>query len=507
MGPTLATLVGTPGLDLRVRAAAAALSRRVQWVHVSELTDPTPFLEGGELLLTTGIGPGADPTAQAAYVRQLCAAGVAALGYGTGLPAPEVPVGLLATAEEHGLPVVEVPRRTPFIAISKVVARAVAGEEFAAVAAAYRAQQALTAAALRPDGPTAVVRRLSGALMAWVVLLDPAGGTRCAEPRNGVDRIGALREEVARLRGHRAPASASFTVGGDEVVLQSLGADGQVRGFLAVGRPDRLSPTDRTVLNTAVSLLTVAAQRSRAVDVARRELRRGVLRLALAGEPGAARATAGDDLPGEPLVVAQLAGSPEALATAAEALDTRAAWVGEPVFHAPLDGAAPLVVLVAADGELRPWLAELPDRVRGVRLGWAEPATLAELAEAYRQAGQALATAHRCGRAALGFAEIAVGGVLPLFDGASGRAFAAALLRPLLRHDRSGRGELVDSLRAWLAHHGQWDPAAAALGVHRHTLRNRITRAEALLGRDLGSADLRAELWFALRLLDAGKPM
>jgi PucR family transcriptional regulator, purine catabolism regulatory protein len=94
--------------------------------------------------------------------------------------------------------------------------------------------------------------------------------------------------------------------------------------------------------------------------------------------------------------------------------------------------------------------------------------------------------------------------VLPLVDGTAGRAFAEALLGPLLRHDRCGRGELVDSLRAWLAHHGQWDPAAAALGVHRHTLRNRITRAEALLGRDLGTADLRAELWLALRLLDAG---
>ncbi|GDY28618.1 PucR family transcriptional regulator [Gandjariella thermophila] len=506
MGPTLATLVDTPGLDLRVCAAAGALRRRVHWVHVSELADPTPFLEGGELLLTTGIGPGDDPAGQAEYVRRLCAAGVSALGYGTGLPAPVVPAGLLAAAEEHGLPVVEVPKRTPFIAISKAVARAVASEEFAAVTAAYRAQQSLTAAALRPDAPAAVVHRLAAALRVWAVLLDAAGGVRCAEPRDGVDRVGGLRAEIARLRGHRAPASASFAVAGDEVVLQSLGAEGRVRGFLAVGRPDRLSPTDRHVLNTAVSLLTVAAERSRALDAAHRELRRGVLRLALAGEVAAARATAAGELPAEPLVVAHVAGTREALADAADALDTHAARAGEPVFHAPLDADAPLVVLVAAEGALRPWLAELPEQVRGLRVGCAEPAALTELARAHRQAGQALAAAHRCGRAALGFAEIAAGGVLPLVDETAGRAFAAALLDPLLRHDGSGRGELVDSLRAWLAHHGQWDPAAAALGVHRHTLRNRITRAAALLDRDLGSADVRAELWFALRLLGAGEP-
>ena len=36
--------------------------------------------------------------------------------------------------------------------------------------------------------------------------------------------------------------------------------------------------------------------------------------------------------------------------------------------------------------------------------------------------------------------------------------------------------------------------------MHRHTLRNRMQRVEQLLGRELDSPDLRAELWLALRL-------
>jgi PucR family transcriptional regulator, purine catabolism regulatory protein len=64
--------------------------------------------------------------------------------------------------------------------------------------------------------------------------------------------------------------------------------------------------------------------------------------------------------------------------------------------------------------------------------------------------------------------------------------------------DRAGPGELVHSVRVWLAHHGQWEPAAAQLGVHRHTLRKRVQRAAALLGRDLDEAGARAEVWVAL---------
>ena len=48
------------------RAAAAMLAGgqegdrpALRWVHGSELEDPTPWLKGGEVLLTTGMGVGA----------------------------------------------------------------------------------------------------------------------------------------------------------------------------------------------------------------------------------------------------------------------------------------------------------------------------------------------------------------------------------------------------------------------------------------------------------------
>ncbi|MBW5481488.1 helix-turn-helix domain-containing protein, partial [Streptomyces bambusae] len=83
-------------------------------------------------------------------------------------------------------------------------------------------------------------------------------------------------------------------------------------------------------------------------------------------------------------------------------------------------------------------------------------------------------------------------GLAGLVGEAEARAHAEALLGPL-------SPALRETLRAWLAHHGSWDRSAAALGVHRNTVRQRIARGAALLGRDLDDPDTRMELWFALR--------
>ena len=52
-------------LELEIAAGEAGLDRAVRWVHISELADPTPWLSGGELLLTTGLQLGDERAARA----------------------------------------------------------------------------------------------------------------------------------------------------------------------------------------------------------------------------------------------------------------------------------------------------------------------------------------------------------------------------------------------------------------------------------------------------------
>ncbi|WP_329040983.1 PucR family transcriptional regulator [Streptomyces sp. NBC_00178] len=516
MPPTLASLVQHSALRLTVRAGADRLGTPVRWAHASELADPVPYMEGGELLLVTATNLDArDPATMRRYVRRLAGAGVAGLGFGVGVTYDDIPAALVDAAEEAGLPLLEVPRRTPFLAISKAVSAAIAADQYRSVTAGFEAQRELTRAAVAGDGPAALLTRLAAHIDGWAALYDSSGAVLAAAPEWAARRAARLTPEVERLRDRPAPASAVVgdTEGDDRVELQSLGTGRRARGALAVGTGAALGTAERYAVNSAVALLTLTTARSRALQGAEQRLGAAVLRMLLAGQPDHARAVAGDlyggllDAPFR-LLIAEAA-LPAGTEPLAEALDAAAGRSGETLLMVPegerllvlaVDGGAVAAACVAyaraeEDRPPRESGAEEPDVV----VGLSAPAGPIAVSAAYKQAEQALSVARRRGRVLVEHEELAAGSVLPLLADDAVRAFADGMLRPLQEHDAKGRGDLVASLRAWLSRHGQWDAAAADLGVHRHTLRYRMRRVEEILGRSLDDPDVRMELWLALK--------
>lgn len=106
-------LAELPGLGLELAAGAPGAENAIRWVHVSELADPTPWLEGGELLITTGLGLGETAKARREYVRRLAAHGLAGLAFGIGFGFDEPPAALAEEAERLGFPLLTVPTRCP----------------------------------------------------------------------------------------------------------------------------------------------------------------------------------------------------------------------------------------------------------------------------------------------------------------------------------------------------------------------------------------------------------
>ncbi|MEV0320548.1 PucR family transcriptional regulator [Streptomyces sp. NPDC050658] len=521
MPPTLASLVHHSALKLTVRAGEEHLDAPVRWAHASELTDPVPYMEGGELLLITALKLDAeDPDAMRRYVKRLAAAGVVGLGFAVGVHYEDIPQALVEACEGEGLPLLEVPRRTPFLAISKAVSAAIAADQYRAVTAGFAAQRELTKQALS-DGPEGLLAALAGQVDGWAALYDASGAVVATAPEWASRRAARLTSDVERLRDRTAPASAVVAGAEDRVELHSIGTGRRPRAALAVGTASTLGTAERYALHSAIALLTLTTERNRALHAAEARIGSAVLRMLLAGEPDHARTVAGDlyggllDAPFR-LVVAEVpASAPEGgdpLAGLTDAVESAAARAGEALLVVPygerlvllvVDGGAGAAACVAHAEELESGRPEVREQGAGdetaLLMGLSAPAGPIAAASAYKQAEQALSVARRRGRTLVEHEELAAGSVLPLLADDAVRAFADGLLRALYEHDATGRGDLIASLRAWLSRHGQWDAAAADLGVHRHTLRYRMRRVEEILGRSLDDPDVRMELWLALK--------
>src|SRR5881392_133102 len=196
-------------LDVRLIAGEPSLHLPVRWVHISELLDPTPWLSGGELLLTTGMQLDT-PAQQGEFMARLADHHLAGLGFGTGFKHAGVPEPLLEIAAEREFPVFEVPYEVPFIAITEAAFTQLVNEQYAVLRRALAAQERLERIVLSERGLDALAGALAALIGAAVLVFDPRGEPlvqhefrRPLEPETLAAVSSQLRER-ARRREARA---------------------------------------------------------------------------------------------------------------------------------------------------------------------------------------------------------------------------------------------------------------------------------------------------------------
>lgn len=214
-------------------------AREVQWVHSSDLTDPTPFLTPRTVLLTTGeqfVGPLSKEDADA-YVSRLVAAGTTALGVAIGLRWDRIPPHLVESCERHSLPLIRVPYDTPFIAITRAAARLIESSMHA---------QNIDRMSNSRLAPTAQIARAESALRTAVISLLIAGHRELAEKIADPIIPRLPRGQVTVIALRPSEGSLDRTKFGDGITWGVL--DGQT---LLVCESAQLSSTRKLVVGRA----------------------------------------------------------------------------------------------------------------------------------------------------------------------------------------------------------------------------------------------------------------
>jgi purine catabolism regulator len=517
-------------IDIRLVAGESGLDRPVRWVHISELADPTPWLSGGELLLTTGMNL-ADEESQRAYVERLAAHDLAGLGLGVGFKHPSAPQPLREAAAEHGFPLFEVPYDVPFIAITEKAFSHLVNEQYAILQRALSAHERLERIVLSEQGLDGVAGALAALIGGTAIVYDTRGETLARsdgavplEP-DVLEATGAEVRERAKA-GARRGYAPSGELHGRSLALPIVRAPagGKANGpapqawLVAVKDRGGLAEFDRLVLHQAVTVVALELLRQRVADDTERRLAGDVLSAMVSGE------LAGAELARrlEPFGLRERIGvlvltPPRSVKAAVE--DGLSAGVRDelPGGLAAGTGKFSCALLPLGRGETDEDLFELAERVRarasrdaGVELpagaGRAVPA--ADLRRTFHEARCALEAQALSGEANgdgprqllatyrdLGSFQL----LLSLQDDDALRLFCDSILAPIEDGEGAYGGELMRSLEAFIECNGQWERAARQLYCHRHTLRYRIRRVEELTGRSLDSARDRIDFWLALR--------
>lgn len=496
---TVRWLMAQRRLELALRGGAAGLGRQLDCAVSSELVNAGEWLSGGEVLLTTGMRLADDPDLRRDYLRHLDEVGVAAVGFGVGFGFDAVPPEMSVVADDLGLPLFEVPLPVPFSAITRTVLDQIAAQRSARLVSATKAQPRMTRAAAS-GGSAALVRELADAVGHDVVLLDTGLAVVATAPRTiATADLNRIRDLVMR---DPASAGAVRVTGTATITVARIGSGGRTYGHLGVVGPTALDDVERMLLGHAISLLAIehAAPRQVSRDVA--DVHDDVLALAM--DP----AGAGTVGPGLRRILGRAADpSGRVRAVAFAFTDADAAAHGRrrlvdelehrwrPVF-VHRDGPDVVAVLRGDDRtDLAAGLLTMLNATAPVSGGIGSVTLARDVGESVRQARLA------CRSAAVGQMVDLHGSRSLLAIDPVRRALNDAFdqrLRPVLDHDADHGTALRESLLAYLEANGNWGVAAAAQGVHRHTLRHRIERIEDMLEVDLSDARTRAELLLML---------
>ncbi len=489
---SLSELLYRPELDLSALHLAAP-EAPLRWVATSELADPTPFLEGGEVLLTTGLGSAGWDGEWAPYVARLIDTHACALGLAVGLTHLEAPPSLVRACRERGLNLFTVPRATRFVAISHLAADLLQAERESTTLRSFEAQRALTKAALAPDDVTSLTVTLAELLAGSAVLVDRDGTPTHGPfgPRSDDLDLALIRRQLSRLLPRGRHAAASSTDGDAVTVLRPLGLHARPEAWLAVVVPRRLDDTDRVAMSTAETLLGLTLERHREQRRTERQLRTRAIELLIADEPrtagivlGAATAV-GLTQPtmSRRLRVLRAAGPDDSRQDALTFLEH------EPFLSAHVEDELVVAVGATRASGVAQALAE-----RGLRVGVGRTVPADRSSASHATAGHALATTTASAPIRT-WDDLAVGGVVGLLGRDSAAAFATSFLAPL-----EDEPALLETLTAFLREHGSRGETAVRLGVHRNTVRNRVEQIESRLRRSLDDPQVRVDAWVALQV-------
>ncbi|MGI8312040.1 PucR family transcriptional regulator [Saccharopolyspora hattusasensis] len=509
----------------RVVAGRTLLDRPIRWVHISESTDLTDLLEGGELVLSTGLPLTGGPAAVSDYLTMLGTQQVAGLVVELGTHLRDVPADLERVAEAAGVPVVVLEAEIRFVEVTEQVHRRIVAEQYDEVSFARTTHEVFTSLNMARASSTDIVTRASHILNAPLVLED-LNRHVLAHCAAGESTSQLLDQWAERSRMHDSPSAAKTS--GWSAVRVGVGTERWGRLVLPVEAANE--PRAKMVLERAAQSLQLHRMLQQERDALVVHALGGLLDDMLSGRindetEALVRANALGLKTNKyyvPIVI-RVPQRPDAHPLTQGEIDRRLLTTLRQAIsetgHTAIvsirrEGTVSAVMSCAEpDNALHQVCAGLDIRLsqRDGTNAWVagtapHAATLLAAAQEISEAehvadvGVTMPEVNRLYR----FTDVRLRGLIALIrNDHHVQAFAETELGRLLEHDARNNDDLLSLLRTYLDCGGSKTHTARTTGLSRPTLYTRLQTIERILNIPLDSAESRTSLHTALMILGA----
>jgi purine catabolism regulator len=508
------------------------LSRRhwqepIRWVHVGEVADLSSLLQGGELVLTTGVGLADGPRR---YLRGLADAGALGVVVELGATLPAVPDAVTALAERLDLALVALHRPIKFVDVTEAVHRRIVAAQYDEVAFDRRVHETFTELSMKRATAAAVVDAAARMLDRPVVLEDLAHQVLAVRASGG-ETAAVLRDWERRSR------MSSTSVGDGEVwTATPVGLRGEEWGRLIVPVATADHARALMVLERAAAALAlnrlIEQNRSGLYQQAQSGLIEDVLQRRINDEGETAARAHALGLAKRPRYFPMVVRAERIrLKVDPVAMQRYNVDLLEAVGHAVNSAGHTGLFSVRGHGEIGALVALTPERANpkktlealGARLR-VDVQRVAGVAHSVCAVGdpevdvgdaiRGLRDAGYVAEAAIAMrvdsrpyfraSDVRLRGLIALLrDDPRVQRFAETELRPLLVDDTASSWSNLEVLRHYLALTGNKSALAERLHMSRPALYKRLTSIGRLLGVDLHDAESMTSLAVATMIVDA----
>lgn len=503
---TLKQLLLIKELNLKLVTENAPTDGRIRWFSISELPDPAPFLESGDILLTMCLTLPLEDAAVEAYVRSIAERGIIGIGVSIGPSVlSEVPKRLLRFAEEYQIPVFEVPVTTKFIGITRAIADIVTKDTQLSEQKVFEAQRQMIRSFSTGKGEnlkfliTELQKLLPGD--SWAALIDQIGEVQVSSRKISDEQLAIIEKSIDKVRHHQLHTAATEVDGDSAISLFPIGAKNRVSHYLVLRYTGEIPAAIRSVIAAASTLISLVIERSESRLITNRTLRQQMVRLLTLKELRAAEIIFQNLYYDEPAKftlnqqVVVIVASNHSSSVDERIPDVERLAHFDTQYLAVLDNRLTAIVPINQADQA---LDDL--RALGFVIGVSEPVPLSDAAVGLASATSALRLAESSTQGIVRFDQPPLMSPLSLLPQHTAQEWSSSVLSPLLKlSNQQEAKDLFHTLKTFLQHNGKFLPTAEKLNIHRQTLRGRIASIEEIMSCSLEDPMVRSNLWLALQ--------